>query len=184
MLKKLLIAASLLTSTSVFAATTPITFSQVIDPDQAASFAANTYAYETLDTSSILPGTYFNLTGAVSVNNLTGKPSDNKPLVNVALFDISNNSIVGAAQSPTAINDSYSFSFFNLSAGTNYQLRFNIASGSFTNKTSAPVRDISGSYSLSAVTVTTPVPEPETYGMMFAGLALMALIVFRRQRNS
>jgi hypothetical protein len=39
-----------------------------------------------------------------------------------------------------------------------------------------------GSYS-GVMNVTTPVPEPETYGMMLAGLALVGVVARRKQRS-
>jgi hypothetical protein len=64
----------------------------------------------------------------------------------------------------------YTFSFSNLAAGT-YTLQFNLLAGGHYN----------GSYNISPIT--TPVPEPETYGMMLVGLGLMGTIALRRQKN-
>lgn len=64
----------------------------------------------------------------------------------------------------------YTFSFTNLAAGT-YTLKFNLIGGGH----------YTGSYTINPVTV--PVPEPEMYGMMLAGLALIGVIAFRRQKN-
>jgi hypothetical protein len=64
--------------------------------------------------------------------------------------------------------DIYSFNFTNLAAG-DYSLRFNVTSG--------------GSYALTSTinTVTTPVPEANTYSMIMLGLGVMGAVVSRRK---
>lgn len=152
MLKKLLIAASLLASTSAFATVT--NFGTITDPGTASSFANGTFAY--LDITS---AQNFDLSAFFTTS---------KNLTNVALFDgVTNNAITTTGSKDAG----YSFSLTNILAGS-YQLRFNVASGG----------TITGNYTLS--TITTPVPEPETYGMMFAGLALMGTIAVRRQKKN
>jgi len=161
MLKNILIAASLLASTSAFATTT--TFS-----------------------GTDLPGT--NLSNTVKINisyldgsfDLTGVLDPSLRLLN------ENNS--GLYDGLTLVSDAddtfsyaptlfpfdltrYTFSVSNLAAG-NYTLQFNLIAGG----------RYEGSYTINPITV--PVPEPETYGMMFAGLALMGTIAVRRQRKN
>ncbi|HCU83906.1 MAG TPA: hypothetical protein DGR15_00780, partial [Methylophilus sp.] len=64
--------------------------------------------------------------------------------------------------------DVYSFNFTNLAAG-DYSLRFNVTGG--------------GSYALTSTinTVTTPVPEANTYSMIILGLGVMGAVVSRRK---
>jgi hypothetical protein len=38
-------------------------------------------------------------------------------------------------------------------------------------------------YGITSVEMTTPIPEPETYAMLLAGLGLLSLVVWRRQRS-
>lgn len=163
MLKKLIIASLLLSSSSVFAATTTTTtsFSSLSDPKPANNYLTGNYAFLLLDPT--LTNNIFDLSGSFSTGN--------KALNGLALFDGTTNTTLSFTTSATA-NNTYSFSALNLSAGS-YELRFNVASGGGT---------IGGNYSVS--TVTSAVPEPETYGMMLVGLGLMSVIAFRRQKNS
>jgi len=66
--------------------------------------------------------------------------------------------------------DGYSFSVFNLDSGDYY---FKISGTALSAKSGYTI-------SLSA-TPTAPVPEPETYAMMLAGLGLMGFIARRRK---
>ncbi|TXI46563.1 FxDxF family PEP-CTERM protein [Methylophilus sp.] len=165
MLKNLLIAASLLASTSAFATSTTTTFNGT---DLSGSSDARTAKI------SISSAFDFDLTGVLD-------PS-------LRLLQDNNS---GLYQGITVISDSdhtftyapivfplnqfdltrYTFSLSNLAAGS-YTLQFNLIGGGHYE----------GSYTISSITA--PVPEPETYGMMFAGLALMATIAVRRQKKN
>lgn len=164
MMKKLLTAALLLASTSVFATTT--TFSGY---DKPGSSNANTtkinisYTAGSFDLSGVVDPTSWltwiqnNNSGLYLEGNLISDKGDTftwSPVISFVNPD------------PTV----WKFNFSNLAAG-NYTLQFNLAGGG----------NYTGSYSISAVT--TPVPEPETYGMMLVGLGLMGTIAFRRQKN-
>jgi len=161
MLKNILIAASLLASTSAFATTT--TFS-----------------------GTDLPGT--NLSNTVKINisyldgsfDLTGVLDPSLRLLhenNSGLYDgltLVSDADDTFSYAPTLVPfdlTRYTFSVSNLAAG-NYTLQFNLIAGG----------RYEGSYTINPITV--PVPEPETYGMMFAGLALMGTIAARRQRKN
>ena len=158
MFKKILIAASLLASTSAFAT---VSFGTLTDPDQASSFADGTFAK--VDFSS---STNFDLSGSFT----TSKNLSTSALFKLSADGLTYTNLLNLNANKTT-KDNYTFSFSNLLAGT-YQLRFNVASGG----------TITGNYTLSPIT--TPVPEPETYGMMFAGLALIGSIAARRQKKN
>jgi len=165
MLKNILVAASLLASTSAFATSTTTTFSGT---DLSGSSDARTTKI------SISSAFDFDLTGVLD-------PS----------FRLLQENNSGLYQGITVISDSdhtftyapivfplnqfdltrYTFSLSNLAAGS-YTLQFNLIGGG----------RYEGSYTISSITA--PVPEPETYGMMFAGLALMGTIAVRRQRKN
>lgn len=153
MIKKLLIAGLFIVSSSAFATVSTINFGTITDPDPASSFNTGTFAY--LDISS------------TSTFDLSGAFTTSKNLTNVALYDGTTNAAIATSGSK---DSGYSFSLTNLLAG-NYQLRFNVASGG----------TITGSYTLS--TITTPVPEPESYGMILFGLTLIGAITHRRQKR-
>ena len=170
MFKNILIAASLLASTSAFATSTTFTFSGTDLPGSSDAKTAKISISSAVD---------FDLTGILD-------PS-------LRLLDDNNS---GLYQGMTLISDSdstytyapvilpinqfdltrYTFSVSNLAAG-NYTLQFNLK-GLILNTGGR----YEGSYTINPIVV--PVPEPETYGMMFAGLALMGAIAFRRQKNS
>lgn len=166
MLKKLFIAASLLASTSAFATSTTTTFSGT---DLSGSSDARTAKI------SISSAVDFDLTGILDPGILKFLQDNNSGLYQgVSLISDADNTFEYA---PIILPLSqfdltrYTFSVSNLAAG-NYTLQFNLIGGG----------SYEGSYTISSITV--PVPEPETYGMMFAGLALMGVIAFRRQKNS
>lgn len=164
-MKKLLTAALMLASTSVFATTT--TFSGYDQPGTGDSRTTKinisymTGSFDlsgTLDPSSWLTTIQNNNSGLYFEGTLLSDKGDTytwSPVISFADLD------------PTV----WKFNFSNLAAG-NYTLQFNLLGGG----------NYTGSYSISAVT--SPVPEPETYGMMLVGLGLMGMIAFRRQKNS
>lgn len=165
MLKKLLIAASLLVSTSAFATSTTVTFS---GSDLSGSSDARTAKI------SISSAVDFDLTGILDPS-FRFLQSNNSGLYQGLTLISDANSTFTYAPVILPLSDfdltRYTFSVSNLAAG-NYTLQFNLIGGGHYE----------GSYTISPITV--PVPEPETYGMMFAGLALMGVIAFRRQKNS
>lgn len=165
MLKKLLIAASLLVSTSAFAASTTTTFygTDLSGTSDARTAKINITSAVDFDLTGILDpslrllqdnntGLYQGMT-LISNSNATFQYA---PIIfPLSQFDLTR----------------YTFSVSNLDAGS-YTLQFNlIGGGNFT-----------GSYTINPITAA--VPEPETYGMMFMGLALMGVIAVRRQKNS
>lgn len=183
MIKKLLIAASLLASTSAFAASYTSSFNNLIDPLAAANYG-NTINYASVDINStgLTAGTLFDLSGDFSIFTIAGEQPRN--LVDVSLFL---GSVQDSGFSVTNNSGNYQFQAQDLIAGNTYQLRFQLAAGSYKGNgvNKILVSTINGGYNVSpVVTVSTPVPEPETYGMMFMGLALMGTIAFRRQKNS
>lgn len=167
MLKKIVIAALMLSSTSVFAATTTDTrsFANLSDPKSANNFQTGNYASLNLDSVLTSVGS-FNLTANFTV---TGA---GKSLNGLGLFD--GTSVTDIFSSVSSLNGQYLLNLTNLVAGNNYKLYFNVNAGG---------GNIGGSYTISPP-VTTPVPEPETYSMMFAGLTMMGLVAFRRKKNS
>lgn len=167
MLKKLLIAASLLASTSAFATATTTTFSGV---DHAGVSDSKT----TKISISYTAGS-FDLTGVLDPDVRLLNPINSGLYQGITLISDSDSTFTYAPIiTPILLGSDltrWTFSASNLAAG-NYTLQFNLLFGG----------RYEGSYTINPITV--PVPEPETYGMMFAGLALMGLIAFRRQKNS
>ena len=165
MLKKLLIAASLLVSTSAFATSTTVTFS---GSDLSGSSDARTAKI------SISSAVDFDLTGILDPS-FRFLQSNNSGLYQGLTLISDANSTYTDAPVILPLSDfdltRYTFSVSNLAAG-NYTLQFNLIGGG----------NYAGSYTINPIT--TAVPEPETYGMMFAGLALMGVIAIRRQKNS
>lgn len=164
MMKKLLAAALLLASTSVFATTA--TFSGYDQPGSSDSkttkidISYNTGSFDltgTLDPSSWFTWIQNNNSGLYLEGTLFSDKGDTYTWSPVISF---------TNPDPTV----WSFNFSNLAAG-NYTLQFNLVGGG----------NYTGSYTISPIT--TPVPEPETYGMMLIGLGLMGTIAFRRQKN-
>ncbi len=162
-MKKLLAAALLLASTSVFATTT--TFSGYDQPGTSLSKTTKisiSYLDGNFDLSGVLDPSFRliheNNSGFYNGMTLISDADDTFQYSPIILplkdFDLTR----------------YTFSFSNLAAGT-YTLQFNLLAGGHYN----------GSYTISPVTI--PVPEPETYGMMLAGLGLMGTIALRRQKN-
>ena len=167
MLKKLFIAASLLASTSAFAATTPVSFSG----DDLSGTGINRTAKVTFTSA-----TAFDLKGFVNPDGIFSFMQANNSGLYKNGQEISDRwDTFDWAPIVLPLRDAdisrYTFNLTNLAAGT-YTLQFNFIGGS----------QFSGQYSITPITV--PVPEPETYGMMFVGLALMGVIAFRRQKNS
>lgn len=165
MLKKLLIAASLLVSTSAFATSTTVTFN---GSDLSGSSEARTAKI------SISSAVDFNLTGILDPSFRFLQDNNSGLYKGLTIIsDASSTFTYAPVILPLSDFDltRYTFSVSNLAAG-NYTLQFNLIGGG----------RYEGSYTISPITV--PVPEPETYGMMFAGLALMGVIAFRRQKNS
>ena len=165
MLKKLLIAASLLTSTSVFAASTTVTFSgrDLFGPDDTQTAKINISSAVDFDLTGILDPSFRFL-------------EDNNSGLYQGLTLISDsNSTFTYAPVILPLRDfdvtRYTFSVSNLAAG-NYTLQFNLFGGG----------RYEGSYTISPIAV--PVPEPESYGMIFTGLALMGYVLRRQKSNS
>lgn len=165
MLKKLLIAASFFASTSAFAAATTTTFSGV---DHAGVSDSKT----TKINISYTAGS-FDLTGVLDPQFRLLNEVNSGLYQGITLISDADDTFTWAPIiTPFLIGSDltrWTFSVSNLAVG-NYTLQFNLLGGG----------RYEGSYTISPITV--PVPEPETYGMMFAGLALMGVIAFRRQK--
>lgn len=165
MMKKLLAAALLLASTSVFATTS--TFSGY---DKPGTSNANT----TKISISYNDTSFFNLSGEVDPSSwVTWIQDKNSGLyLEGTLFSDKGDTYTWSPVVSLSDVDPtvWKFNFSNLAAG-NYTLQFNLAGGG----------NYTGSYTVSAVT--SAVPEPETYGMMLFGLGLMGTIAMRRQKN-
>lgn len=168
MLKNILVAASLLVSTSAFATATTTDFSGT---DVAGSSLAKTAKVNISYTAGS-----FDLTGILDPKGLRFLNDHNSGFYQgITLISDADDTFTWAPIiTPTLIGSNltrWTFSVSNLAAGS-YTLQFNLIGGG----------RYEGSYTINPITV--PVPEPETYGMMFAGLAMMGLIAFRRQKNS
>ena len=79
----------------------------------------------------------------------------------------------------------------NVLSGNPYEFRFSVTLGSGSFLASAVGAHIGAGYadalgngsSYGITSFTSPIPEPETYAMLLAGLGLMGFVVWRRQRN-
>ena len=89
-----------------------------------------------------------------------------------SLFD-GNGSLVGGTQVSTGAEDHWTLSYNNLAVGTYYVQ----VAGNIFGK---PASSFSGNVSLTALS---PVPEPETYAMMLAGLGMVGFAARRRKQN-
>ena len=162
-MKKLLTAALMLASTSVFATTTTFSGHDPLGSSEAkTSKITISYTGGNFDLTGVLDPNFrlLNETNSGLYNGLT--------LISDADDTFTYSPIIFPLHALDLTR--YTFSFANLAAGT-YTLKFNlILGGNYT-----------GSYTTSAVSI--PVPEPETYSMMFVGLILMGTIAFRRQKN-
>ncbi|BEV08714.1 FxDxF family PEP-CTERM protein [Methylophilus sp. DW102] len=167
MLKNILVAASLLVSTSAFATATTTNFSGT---DLSGSSLAKTAKVNISYTAGS-----FDLTGVLDPEFRLLNEVNSGLYQGVTLISDADDTFTWAPIiTPILIGSDltrWTFSVSNLAAG-NYTLQFNLIGGG----------RYEGSYTINPITV--PVPEPETYGMMFAGLAMMGLIAFRRQKNS
>jgi hypothetical protein len=165
MLKNILIAASLLASTSAFATTT--TFNGTDNPGSSLSNTAKINI-------SYLDGS-FDLTGVLDPSLRLLNETNSGLYQGLTLISDADDTFTYAPIiTPILIGSDltrYTFSVSNLAAGS-YTLQFNLIAGG----------RYEGSYTINPITV--PVPEPETYGMMFAGLALMGAIAVRRQKKN
>ncbi|MFD1121930.1 FxDxF family PEP-CTERM protein [Methylophilus flavus] len=163
MMKKLLAAALMLASTSVFATTATFSGHDPLGSSEAkTSKVTISYTAGNFDLSGVLDPSLrlLNETNSGLYNGLTlVSDADDTFTYSPIIFPLHDFDLTR-----------YTFSFSNLAAGT-YTLKFNlILGGNYT-----------GNYTISPVTI--PVPEPETYGMMLVGLGLMGTIALRRQKN-
>ena len=100
------------------------------------------------------------------------KPNGGLNLTQFSLFD-GNGSLVGGTQVSTGAEDHWTLSYNNLAVGTYYVQ----VAGNIFGK---PASSFSGNVSLTALS---PVPEPETYAMMLAGLGMVGFAARRRKQN-
>ncbi len=164
MIKNVFIAAMLMASTSAFATATTTNFS---GRDNFGTSEANTSKISI----SYLGGS-FDLSGVLDPSFRVLNETNSGLFKGVTLVSDADDTFTWA---PTLVPfdlTRYTFSFSNLAAG-NYTLKFNLVLGG----------NYTGSYTISPLAVTTPVPEPEAYGMMLIGLGLIGTIAFRRQKN-
>lgn len=162
MLGKAFLLAGLLVSFGANATATVTTLNQIGVDQPGADIAKTTII--NLPTQS----TAFNFVGSL---DLVGSLMTNQsPGTTFGLY-LGNDLIQGLTSFDALPGNVYSFEFLNLAAG-DYSLRFNV-NGNPANR----------AYSFtSTITSITPVPEPESYAMMFAGLALVGAVAKRRKQ--
>lgn len=119
----------------------------------------------------------FNVTGALPTNldaivaSISRTASTGLDITGFGLFTSGGTLITSGLQDSTGARDIWTLSANSLAAGS-YYLR---VSGTLVSNTSG---SFGGSMMLN------PVPEPETYGMMLAGLGVVGLLASRRRRWS
>ena len=95
----------------------------------------------------------------------------------------------GAGESGFACVEALNKGAFNVDNGSSYVFRFAVTATSFNmvddgSHVGAGYASGTGEGSSYGITsVTAPIPEPETYAMLLAGLGLMGFVARRRQRN-
>jgi PEP-CTERM motif-containing protein len=95
----------------------------------------------------------------------------------------------GAGESGFACVEAQTKGLFNVDNGSSYVFRFAVTANSFNLVNDgahvgagyASATGAGASYGITSVTA--PIPEPETYAMLLAGLGLMGFVARRRQRN-
>jgi hypothetical protein len=99
----------------------------------------------------------------------------------------------GGSESGFACIEAQVKGVFNVDSGSAYTFRFAVTADSFhmasdgshvgAGYAGADGRGASYGITSREAPVTPPIPEPETYAMLLAGLGLMAFVARRRQRN-
>lgn len=100
--------------------------------------------------------------------SLSGNAKNGLDITGFSLFDASG-SILGGTQLSTGLTDQWSLSYDNLTAGTYY---VQVSGSVLSNASGKYYADIA----------LAPVPEPETYGMMLAGLGVVGFMARRRKK--
>ena len=100
--------------------------------------------------------------------SLSGNAKNGLDITGFSLFDASG-AILGGTQLSTGLTDQWSLSYDNLAAGTYY---VQVSGSVLSNASGKYYADIA----------LAPVPEPETYGMMLAGLGIVGFMARRRKQ--
>lgn len=168
-LKSALIAAGLLLASGLATAATPITLTSTGPNQWSGSFAAAASGSNgfTLDLSSLAGWNNISLNAVITANfsggsgyDVTAVSFDGNPFTPVVNFSVPN--VVGA--------DVWTYGATNLSAGSHAL--------DVTGTLLGGTVGFTGSISITAQ----PVPEPETYALLLAGLAIVGWAARRRTR--
>ena len=100
--------------------------------------------------------------------SLSGNAKNGLDITGFSLFDASG-AILGGTQLSTGVTDQWSLNYDNLSAGTYY---LQVSGSVMSNAAGKYYADVA----------LAPVPEPETYGMMLAGLGVVGFMARRRKK--
>lgn len=100
--------------------------------------------------------------------SLSGNEKNGLDITGFSLLDASG-VLLGGTQLSTGLTDQWSLNYDNLAAGTYY---VQVSGGVMSNAAGKYYADIA----------LAPVPEPETYGMMLAGLGLVGFMARRRKK--
>jgi hypothetical protein len=179
-MKKSLIAAAVVLASASFASTAAMAATvgntpQVLDLTAGSGFFGDTFAtgnngntFADRFTFSVDGTTGWNLDAIISSVSRTADTG--LDITGVSLYNAAGNTLVSSGKSLQSGNiDVWTISSNNLAAG-NYYLQ---VSGNLVSDQSA---SFGGAVSLAA-----PVPEPETYGMMLAGLGVLGYLARRRK---
>jgi hypothetical protein len=101
--------------------------------------------------------------------SLSGNDKNGLDITGFSLFDASG-SILGGTQLSSGVSDQWSFNYNDLAAGTYY---VQVSGSVLSNASGKYYADIA----------LAPVPEPETYGMMLAGLGVVGFMARRRKKT-
>jgi hypothetical protein len=178
-MKRSLIAAAMLTcaigSSAVMAQTIGNT-TQTIDLTSGSNFFGDRFAADN-DGARFTDRFNFNVTGSANqrldaiISSISSSAGTGLALTGLSLYDAAtrNNLVATGTAAQSGAADVWTITANNLAAGS-YYLQ---VSG---NLVSADAASFGG-----AAALTTPVPEPETYGMMLAGLGIVGALARRRK---
>jgi hypothetical protein len=100
-----------------------------------------------------------------------GSPTIDPTSFDTALFDSTDTPIAGSLEFFSSIGMLSWIPFNMISAGTDYSLRI----------TGSAIGTFGGAYAGTMAVVPVPIPEPETYAMILAGLGLLGFMARRRR---